>query len=153
MDEKMQNNVQNKLATNTVKASMIVILSMPLLQILIVCMVTGTSLLAIIQEPESFGMSFLLVVFAYIIHSPLFILLFLFIRFIKQSRKILVVIMYALLLFSFILSGLYFAQWFISFPRIRYIPFIIYVLILLPLLSLGTFGVLRQACEKADHKT
>ena len=129
---------------------MVIIFMMPMLQIVLGSILTHSSLLSLIREPESFGFMTLSCFFACLLHSPFFLLLLLFIRFLRSCKVRRVIVMFVLLILGFTMSGTYFIYWFIPFPWNKYFPVILYAFILVPLLSFGPVGVLRKVKAKQN---
>jgi hypothetical protein len=131
-----------KIGSVVAKASILVLFLIPLVQIVLGCIVTHSSISLILKEPESFGFVNITILFTYFIHAPLFLLLLFFIRSLRGYRKGRVIVTYILLLFGFLFSGIYFIYWFIPFPWVKYFPSFVYAF-LIPLMFLGFVGVLR----------
>jgi hypothetical protein len=143
----MQADTQIKVSKDTAIVSMIVIFIMPMLQIVLGAIVTHTSLLSRIRESESFGFMTLSYLIACLLHSPSFLLLLLFIRFLRSCKVRRIIAMFVFLIIGFIMSGIYYIYWFIPFPWIKYFPIVLYAIVIIPLLSLGPIGTLKKARE------
>lgn len=140
----MRADTQIKVSKDTAIVSTVIIFIMPLLQIVLGAIVTHTPLLSRIQEPESFGFMTLASFFACLLHSPLFVLLLLFIHFLRHYQAHKLIAIFVLLILGFIISGIYYIYWFIPFPWTKYFPVVLYAIIIIPLLSLGPIGILKK---------
>jgi uncharacterized membrane protein YhaH (DUF805 family) len=142
---RMKHDNQIKVGRHAAIAGILLILSMPLFVISLGCIVNGISIIARLREPESSGFLLLALIIAYVLHLPLLCLLLVFARALRQWGAKTIVATYVAILIGLGLSGLYFSRWFISFPRVKYVPAVLYVALLLPFLTKGLLGTIKKA--------
>jgi len=123
------------------KASILVIMIMPLG----VLFRPGVSLMRIMSEPESRGMSTLFLLFTYALHVPVFIMLVTFSHAMRKCKFREVAMVYLTALAGLALSSIYYSSTVFTRPTwMGYIPALVYFGVLVPLLSQGVFGALKR---------
>jgi hypothetical protein len=131
-----------------VLASGAVVLLLPILMIVAGSLWTRAPLSSLAGEPESRGFLMLYCAVAFIVHIPLMIILGLFAHAVTGRFPRRIFVLYALALAAMSLSALYYAEWFIGFPFVKYSPALFYLFALLPILSLGLLATrLSMPCR------
>lgn len=120
----------------SILATSVGILVLPVVVIAAGCIVNHVSLGTIMHEPESRGFTALYCVVAFVLHLPMAAILAVFAHAIRSdSSRIVRDLSYVLALLAMILSAVFYARWFIGFPYVKYLPAILYSVVILPLLT------------------
>lgn len=136
---------QIKIGTYAAIAGIVLMLFLPPLLYILGNYVAGTSIKAVLNEPEYIGGVLLYFTFAYVIHSPLFCFLGVFAYTLKRGRAKVVTILYSASLLWLALSAHHFWRYMDDYSWVRYVPAMLYAIVLVPLLSQGLLGALKKS--------